>query len=254
MDCLNKTERKLKSKLGLMSTAIGSLPHINPNEAMNLIFTNFPDFPVFPQLAHYNPKEDMTSQLAQNIPGIIFDEKDNRWYMDQESELFYEQLEEFYLDYESIVNENDFTQLEKYAITEEYASCINLFLDGIKKTKPAAAKVQIIGQFTYGTTLVDREKKCAFYDETLREIIIKGLTLKALWLVNRIKTASAETTPVIFIDEPSMSQYGSTAFITITKENISGSIAEISDVLKKNGALTGAHCCGKTDWSIITDS
>ena len=244
----------MKSNLKLLATAIGSLPHTNPEEAVNLIFSCFPNSPVLPTLAHISPNEGMTAQVSENIPGIIFDKEDNRWYIDQDAEDFYEKLEEFYLDYESIVSEKNFDLLDKYGITEEFSSTISLFLDKVKESKPKAVKGQIIGPFTYGTTLVDREKKCAYYDETLKEIVIKGLTLKALWLVKKFKEASPESVPVIFMDEPSISQYGTSAFITITKQDIISSISEISSILKENGALVGVHCCGKTDWSLITQS
>ena len=244
----------MKKPLTLLATAIGSLPYDNPKSALDLIFDKFPDFPVWPQLSNVNPKEDMIIQFTQNIPGAVFDEADNRWYLDSESDTFYEELEEFYLDYESIVNDDELDLLDKYGISGEFSSTIPLYLDRIAKSRPVALKGQITGPFTWGTTLVDRNKKCAFYDETLKEIIIKGLTLKALWQVHQFKKHSPESIPVIFIDEPSMSQYGTSAFITVTREDITGSIAEISTILHQHGALTGIHCCGKTDWSLITES
>ncbi|MDD3013848.1 MAG: hypothetical protein PHC34_09120 [Candidatus Gastranaerophilales bacterium] len=244
----------MKNNISLLATAVGSLPYDNPKDALDLIFSNIKDFPIWPQLSHVSQKEDMLAQFTQNIPGIVFDEEDNRWYMDQNDENFYEQLEEFYLDYESIVNEKNFELLDKYAISGEFSSSIPLFFQRIKEVKPIAIKGQITGPFTWGTSLVDREKKCAFYDDTSREIIIKGLTLKALWQVVKFKECSPNSIPVIFLDEPTISQYGTSAFITVTKEDIISSISEITTILKDNGALVGIHCCGKTDWSLITSS
>lgn len=241
-------------KINFLPTSIGSLPHDNPEKAVELVFKYFPDIPVIGQLANVSPKEDMLSQYNEKIPGIIFDETDNRWYMDQESETFFEELEEFFLDYESIVNEGNTNLLEKYAISKDYCSTLPLFLNKLKETKPAFVKGQITGPFTFGTSVVDREKKCILYDETLKEIYLKGLTLKALWLVKKFKEASPDSKPIIFMDEPTISQYGSSAFITIKKENIIGSISEITSVLQKNGVLVGIHCCGKSDWSLITES
>ena len=235
-------------------TAIGSLPHDNPEKAVELIFKYFPDIPVIGQLANVSPKEDMLSQYNENIPGIVFDEADNRWYMDQESETFFEQLEEFFLDYESIVNEKEFDALEKYAISEEHCSTLPIFLKKLKETKPKFVKGQITGPFTFGTSIVDRDKKCIFYDETLKEIAFKGLTLKALWLMKKFKEASPDSQPIIFMDEPTISQYGNSAFITVKKEDVINSISEIASVLQDNGALVGIHCCGKSDWSLITES
>ncbi len=237
-----------------MATAIGSLPHINSKEAVELVFSAFLDIPVLPQLANLNSKEDMTSQLNEGIPGVIYDITDKRWYIDQESETFYEELEEFFLDYESIVTEGNQEILEKYAISEEYCSSLPLFLEKLSEIKPAYVKGQVIGPFTFGTSLVDRQKKCAFYDETLKEIIIKALILKALWLIKKFKEASPESQPIIFMDEPTVSQYGASAFITVKKEDLTECFGEIASVLKKVGALVGIHCCGKSDWSLITES
>ena len=244
----------MKNNISLLATAVGSLPYDNPKEALDLIFSKINKFPIWPQLSKVSQNEDMLAQFTQNIPGIVFDKEENRWYMDQDIDGFYEKLEEFYLDYESIVNEKNFALLDKYAISGEFSSSIPLFFEKIKEVKPTAIKGQITGPFTWGTSLVDREKKCAFYDETSREIIVKGLTLKALWQVVKFKELSPGSIPVIFMDEPTISQYGTSSFITITKEDITSSISEIADILKDNGALVGVHCCGKTDWSLITDS
>jgi len=241
-------------KAEFVATAVGSLSHDNPEKAVELVFECFPDAPVIGQLANVSPKEDMLSQYNEKIPGIVFDKDDNRWYMEQESETFFEELEEFFLDYESIVNEENYELLEKYAISDDHCSTLPYFLKKLAETKPAFVKGQITGPFTFGTSLVDREKKCVFYDETLKEIYLKGLTLKALWLVKKFKEVSPESTPIIFMDEPSISQYGSSAFITIKKEDIINCLKEISSVLQKQNVLVGVHCCGKSDWSLITES
>ena len=67
---------------------VGSLPHTDSTQAVNQVFNILTDVPVLPQLANVNQKEDMTSQLNERIPGIVFDEENNRWYIDQESEEF----------------------------------------------------------------------------------------------------------------------------------------------------------------------
>ena len=244
----------MKKNNGFLATAIGSLPHSDPKEAVELTFNTLPDIPVLPQLANASLKEDMTSQLNEKIPGIIYDEEDKRWYMDQESETFFEEIEEFLLDYESIVTEGNNEALEKYAISEDHCSSLPMFLAKLRETKPAYVKGQVIGPFTFGTSLVDREKRCAFYDETLKEIIVKGLTLKALWIAKKFREASPGSQPIIFMDEPTISQYGTSAFITIKKEDLTACFSEIASVLKKAGVIVGIHCCGKSDWSVVTES
>ncbi len=241
-------------ELSLIATAIGSLPHTDTKEAIDLVFDYLPDCPPIPQLANVNAMEDMTAQFSEKIPGIVFDKDDKRWYMDTETEDFWEKLEEFYSDYSLIIEEGNNEPLEKYAVSNEFMSSMEYFLKKISEIKPKVIKGQIIGPFTYATTLVDRDKKCAYYDETLKDIIIKGLTLKALWLAEQFKSASPKSKIIIFMDEPSISQWGTSSFLTIKKEDIIGDIAEISSVLKEREIYTGVHCCGKSDWSIITGS
>ncbi len=237
-----------------MATAIGSLPHKSSNDAIELIFDKFINIPFWPQLAKVDRHEDMTIQYLQGIPGIKYDEEQNKFFCDTQSDEFFLELEEFFMDYEAIVNEKDFSNLEKYAITSPYTSAIPPFLDRLKEKVYPFAKCHIVGAFTLGTSLCDSENVCVFYDETYREVLVKGLTLKAVWQIEQIKKMSPSTTPIVFMDEPVMSQFGTSAFITVKKEDIVGVLKEISDVIKDFGGLSAVHCCGKSDWSVLIDS
>lgn len=237
--------------LKLECLAIGSLPHKDFESAMKVVSTNFSRIPFWPQLAKLNKNEDMIVQLIENLPGLVNDGE--KLYIDNESDEFFEQLETFFMDFEEIIADSDSETLEKYAISPNYSSTVRPFLEIVKSTKPKFAKGQICGPFTLATTLVDKNGKCAFYDETLREIIVKMLVLKTLWQIKQIKKASPDTTPIIFLDEPSASQLGTSAFITISKEEVVQVIKEVADVIKENGALSAIHCCGKCDWTLPID-
>ncbi len=245
--------KDLKS-LSLRATAVGSLPHKNAKDAIELIFHKFKEIPFWPQLGGIDRHEDMTVQYSQGIPGIKYDKESEKYFYDAQSDEFFEELEGFFMDYEAIVNEKDFTNLEKYAITAPYSSSIPLYLDYFKKGDYDFAKCHIIGPFTWGTSLCDCEKVCAFYDETYREVLIKGLTLKAIWQIEQIKKIAPNALPIMFMDEPVMSQYGTSAFITVQKSDVISALSEISDVIKDFGGLSAVHCCGKSDWSILIDA
>jgi len=236
--------------LRLECMAIGSLPHKNLDDAMALVEKNFGGIPFWPQLAKLNRKEDMIVQFLENMPGIQFDEAMEKTYLENESDEFFGQLEELFMDYEEIIADPNSALLDKYAVTEKNSTTFKPFIELLKKTKPNFAKGQIVGPFTLATSLTDVENKCAYYDETLREIILKTLSLKALWQIKEIKKASENTTPIIFIDEPSISQLGTSAFITIPQDEVIAMIKEISDLIKENGGLSAIHCCGKCDWTI----
>lgn len=239
------------SDLKLSCMAIGSLPHKDLSAAMSVVEKNFSQIPFWPQLAKLNKNEDMIVQFLDMMPGIV--DSGEKIYLDNDSDEFFSQLEELFMDYEEIIAGSS-ESLSKYEISENYSSTFKPFLEIVKKNKPKYAKGQIVGPFTLATTLTDKEGKCGFYDETLREVIVKTLTLKALWQISKIKEANPETTPIIFIDEPSMSQLGTSAFITISKEEVVQIIKEVSNIIKENGALSAIHCCGKCDWTIPMES
>ena len=236
------------SKLTLECLAIGSLPHINLENAMELVKKDFKNIPFWPQLTKINKNEDMIFQFLENMPSFFIDKESGKTYLETESDKFFEDMEQFFCDYEEIIADINSEIIEKYAIN--YSCAFPEFIKIIKETKPAFAKGQIVGPFTLATTLVDKNGKCAFYDETLKEIIIKTLSIKALWQIKNIKSANPKTTPIIFIDEPSISQLGTSAFITISTEEVVEMIKEISDLIKANGAISAIHCCGKCDWDI----
>lgn len=241
-------------KLSLKATAIGSLPYKNPQAAIDMIFDKFSDIPFWPQLGALDRREDMTVQYIQGIPGIVYDEIKEKYIFNTTSDEFFVALEEFFMDYESIVNEKDFSKLEKYAITPPYSSAIDLFFEKLKNKNYKFAKGQVIGAFTWGTSICDGDLQCSFYDETCREILIKAVTLKAVWQIQKMKEINPDITPIIFFDEPVMSQYGTSAFVTVKRDELVDAFSEVVKVVKDFGALSAIHCCGKSDWSVLIDS
>ena len=248
--------------LKLNCLAIGSLPYKNLDDAMAVVTKDFKSIPFWPQLPKISKNEDMIVQFLENMPSFFFDKKSGKTYLETESDKFFSDIEQFFCDYEKIISYTSLAKgedprkrwrvlpdaIEKYAIN--YSLSFPKFIDIVKEIKPSYAKGQIVGPFTLAATLVDKTGRCAIYDETLREIIVKTLTIKALWQIKQIKSANSNTIPIIFIDEPSISQLGTSAFITITHEEVISMLKEISDIIKANGALSAIHCCGKCDWTI----
>lgn len=234
------------SKLKLECMAIGSLPHKDLDKAMDLVKNNFANIPFWPQLAKINKNEDMIFQFLENMPSFFYDT--DKIYLNTEYETFFDDLENFFLDYEEIISDIDSDKLDKYAITTSCA--FPKLIEIIKETKPEFAKGQIVGPFTLAASLCTLDGCCAIYDDTLKEIILKTLTLKALWQIREMKKANPDITPIIFIDEPTISQLGTSAFVTITANDVIEMLNEVSEIIKTNGALSAIHCCGKCDWSV----
>ena len=216
---------------------------------MNVVKKDFPQIPFFPQLKNINKNEDMIIQFLEGLPSFLPSKLEN-FTIDSDSEEFFEDLETFFTDYEKITSENNAEILERYGISKDFSSSFEEFENIIKTTKPQFAKGQIVGPFTLATTLQDNNGKAVIYDETLKDIIVKLLSLKALWQIKRIKKANPDTTPIIFMDEPSISQLGTSAYMTISEAEVIQMLKEISDIIKANGGISAIHCCGKCDWSI----
>lgn len=237
------------SNLKLQAIAIGSLPHRNLNDAMSVVKKDFFNIPFFPQLANINKNEDMIIQFLEGLPSFLASNVEN-FSLNLESEEFLESLEKFFTDYEEIISDLSSDKLEKYAISTKFSSSFPEFEKIVRETKPEFAKGQIVGPFTLAATLTDQNGRCAVFDETLTDIIVKLLSLKTLWQIRRIKLANADTVPIIFMDEPSVSQLGTSAYLTIHEKDVIKMMKEISDLIKKNGGISAVHCCGKCDWTI----
>ena len=239
----------MQNGLKLKSLGIGSLPHKNLEDAINIVNKYFCEIPFFPQLKNVNKNEDMILQLLEGMPSFSSDNSDN-FLIDSESEQFYIDLEEFFADYEEIVGDINSPKIEKYGISKKFSSTFCEFEKIIKNTKPQYAKGQITGPFTFSTSLKDKNNNIIIYDETLRDISVKLLSLKVLWQIKHIKQANPDTIPIIFMDEPSISQIGTSAYISISTDLIIDMLKEISEIIKRNGGISAIHCCGKCDWRI----
>lgn len=237
------------SNLKLQALAIGSLPHNDLTKAMNVVKKDFPQIPFFPQLKNINKNEDMIIQFLEGLPSFLPSKLEN-FTIDSDSEEFFKDLETFFANYEEIISNSNSETLWNYGISKDFSSSFEEFENIIKTTKPQFAKGQIVGPFTLATTLQDNNGKAVIYDETLKDIIVKLLSLKALWQIKRIKKANPNTTPIIFMDEPSISQLGTSAYMTISENDVTQMIQEISNIIKANGGMSALHCCGKCDWSI----
>ena len=104
------------------------------------------------------------------------------------------------------------------------------------------------------TSFCDAAGKPVIFNEAIKEITVKTLALKALWQIKEFRKSSLKSTPVIFIDEPGISKTSSYYNSVDKKEEIFSMLKIISDNIKKFDALSGIHCCGKTDWGSVIDT
>jgi methionine synthase II (cobalamin-independent) len=224
-------------------TAIGSLPHREPHEAVAMALQYFPEAPAWPQLPQRDFRERMDAQYSELLPGLVIDENKKRVSFDTSKDLARE-LERFFERY----LENDY---EFFRISESYAAGFHLFIDALKKGAASNAlylKGQITGPLTAGTSLKDESGRDIIHNETLFDALVKGLTMKAVWQIERLKPFGKPV--IVFMDEPSMESLGS-AYSAVSSQLVAEKLNEIADAIHEAGGITGIHCCGNADWSLI---
>ncbi len=225
-----------------ITTGIGSFPHQDEQEVLPLILEDFPEIPFWPQLPKRSFLESMVVQYSEGFPCLRWNEKEQKVWIET-SPRFWKEIETFYQRFE----EGD---LGPFQITEDFARGLRILKDLSSKNhrkKIKYIKGQIAGPITFGLSLVDQDQKSIFYDPSLRDILVKHLSLKARWLEKKYSDLFPGIPAVIFFDEPSLASFGS-AFSGLNREEVILSLNECFDAVK---GLKGIHCCGNTDWGVL---
>ncbi len=230
---------------------IGSLPLTDHRQAVELIFEYTPEIPLWPQLPA-NAGEKMIPQFLSGMPGLQTPLDMAR--LDTTGDDFESGLVEFFRIYLEACE--DITRLEQspLALDPAVAKGFYVFLEKLARLgQPVEAlKGQITGPFTLCTGVCDQEKRAIVYDDTLRDAGVKLVALKAAW--QAAKLAEFARPVIIFIDEPALAGFGSSEFISISRQQVAAMLHEVIDAIHRQGALAGVHVCANTDWSLILES
>jgi methionine synthase II (cobalamin-independent) len=246
------TKDRQKFAANGLPTLIGSLPAANHVQAMEWILGSTPKIPLWPQLPAL-PQERMLNQFIEGLPGII--EDDERTYYDINTPEFADEQLAFYEEYLSASEAPEALLASRFKTSNERAAGIYLLKEQADKINSSlvAVKGQVTGPFTMLTGICDADKKLGYYDPAFRDIVVKGVAMKAAWQVKFLK--ESYTVPVlIFIDEPALAGLGSSSFISISIEDIAQDLAEVTGAIHRSGGLAGVHVCANTDWNILLTS
>jgi methionine synthase II (cobalamin-independent) len=139
-------------------------------------------------------------------------------------------------------------------VSAGYAAGLAAFLErrGSEGQKLRAAKGQVAGPFTVGLSIADQTGRAAWFDDQYRDVLIKGLTKKAVWQAGRL--ASIAERVIIFFDEPIFAALGTPAYIGISDDDVTSTYSELCEELHGAGVTVGVHCCGNMDWSLLARS
>lgn len=230
---------------------IGSLPIDDHAEAVRQVFEHTPDIPLWIQLPVFN-EEGMMRQFLPGMPGIAM--KNDKIVVDTAKESFDRDILEFYEEYMAVSEGRKKLQETRFVLTADTARGFFKFTDHLKDLPdpPYAVKGQITGPITFCTATKDQNDRAIFYDDQLRDAAVKLLALKARWQVQQLSYFNRPV--IIFFDEPALAGFGSSEFISITREAVKNCLEEVFAAVHLEGGLTGVHVCANTDWSLVLES
>jgi len=225
---------------------IGSMPHLTPNEAFQALERDPLTVPAWPQLPRRSFKEGMIPQYSEAFPGIRLDEVAKRIWVQADDDLPNAMLEF----YQHLVEQH----VSAFAISQEYAAGLHGML-----RKLAAARVKlpflkghVTGPFTFGLGLTDQKRRSVWFDEQYRDVVLKGLAMKALWQIRQLQPFTQQV--VLFFDEPVLSALGTAAYAMIRNEDVINGLNEVYEIAHGAGAVVGVHCCGNMDWGLLVST
>ncbi len=234
-----------------LAMAIGSMPHRDARVALDRILEACPEAPCWPQLPALGFRENMMAQFSEGIPCIRADLEKNKLFFAR-PEACPEELARFY---EEALHAEETGDLSRFALSESYAVGLQAFVDKLSQGHGSPLRMvkgQITGPLTFGLSVLDEDGLPALFEATLEDVVRKAILMKSLWQVQCLQPLG--TKPILFVDEPILAAFGSSAYINLTREKAVGVLEENFSAVKAAGALVGSHCCGNTDWSLMVEA
>lgn len=214
--------REVLLPIGL-SSAMGSLPHTDVDEAVAFALDRQPRLPAAPSLPRMAAVEGMIPQAAWGIAGVLV--------LPDGSLLVDEAAVDPDMPLRSGLDDEPFTGMRA-------------FLDAIGG-RVAPYKLQLTGPVTLGLALhavgVSADRAFA--------VAARAVSARVADLLRRARAAAPGATPLVFLDEPGLTAALEPDFplgVDDTLDLVSAALATVED-----GAIAGLHCCGRADWPAL---
>ena len=230
-----------------LATGIGSFPYLDPDKVCDLILDKLPDIPLWPQLSNADFREQMEIQYSEGLPCLKIDEAKQRMYFETSGDPS-DELAQFYEQYMA-------DNLDYFQISAQYSRGIYAMEKRLRQNPPDTIKYfkhQVTGPVTFGLATVDQDKRAIYYNEMFRDVVIKAVAKKALWLLHKFQPLGYQQ--ICFVDEPILSAFGSSTYVSVQRTDVVSCLQEVFEAIHQQGALIGTHCCGNTEWPILIDA
>ena len=237
-----------------LATGIGSMPFADPEHAVDVSLMKMSEAPFWPQLPRLGFNEWMNTQYTEGLPCVVIDYDQNRLYFDTSGDYTdsFAQFYEIYLKaMDADTGDGDCCAM---AISRQFSKGIYTLEERLKtyENKPPFVKVQTTGPCSFTLSVVDENKQPIYYNKEFRDVVVKAFAMKCRWQIQKFQQFAERV--ICFIDEPILSAYGSSTYISVLRDDIVALLSETIEAIHTDGGIAGVHCCGNTEWSILMDA
>lgn len=231
------------------ATGIGTLPLVNPEQAVAEVLSRLGEMPYWPQLPHRDVREDMNLQYLGALEPLLGAEVAGDGPKAHPGMSREEALAAFY---ERLMGGD----LASFGPRPQEAAGYFAFKEAIAAA-PADAypwvKGHVTGPLTLAASVIsDQTGKAVLYDEELALALAQGLGQAGA--AQAADLAALGRPVMIFFDEPFLSGYGS-AFTPLSRERVLELLGGCIEQMRSlSDAVIGVHCCGNTDWGVLVDA
>jgi hypothetical protein len=236
-----------------LCTGIGSMPFTDIDHALDISLQKLAA-PIWPQLPKFGLHEQMEIQYSENMPCVVIDHHKNRMFFDTSTD-YSESFASFYEAYAAAMDPDEGNgDCSAMAISVDFSKGLYAMEKRLQSLgrKLAFFKVQTTGPCSFALTVVDENKRAIYYNEEFRDVIIKSLAMKCRWQIQKFQPYADQI--ICFIDEPILSAFGSSTYVSVQRHDVVDHLAEVIAAVHQDHALAGIHCCGNTEWSILIDA
>jgi len=220
-------------------TMMGAVPYREMDRAADIILDCLPEAPTLPVMTRN------IRWMLEGIPCLVFDREKRIVYFDMSTER-----EDEILQFYDRIEADD---LEYFATTSKTAPFFHHMIERIQHLRPPELKWVLFhtsGPLLLGDTIKQADGTPSIHNETLRDILIKGMNAKARWLEKKIRAEIPDVEVVADLPETTLVNFTSSAGTGSREEIVKAINLSFAGV---NG-ISWVHCCANIDWSLLFGS
>ena len=234
-----------------MATLIGSVPHTTPWYPLEMFLDVAPEAPPWPQLPKRHWREGLLPQYAEGLPGLVEHIQAGKVSVNKEAENVAQAMTVFY---EAVMRAQETGDFSYFEISEKASSGISAAREAFSKltSRPPYVKVQTTGPVSFALGVSDEKDIPLYYDDNYADIVLQNVIMKSLWQIRLFKPYGEKV--ICFLDEPTLSSFGSSVYIHVTQEQVVSKLSTVVEALHQAGAIVGVHVCGNSEWTMLMDA